>query len=74
MMWPRLRSLVMERSAVSVVPAAWRSPLIPWAAGALMVENAGGEFYALPAPHSKLRMCASNGKLREKLQIGSLLK
>jgi hypothetical protein len=38
------------------------------------VENAGGEFYALPAPHGKLRMCASNGKIRKKLQIGSLLK
>jgi myo-inositol-1(or 4)-monophosphatase len=44
------------------------------AAGQLLVENAGGEFYALPAPHGKLRMCASNGKLRKKLQIGSLLK
>jgi myo-inositol-1(or 4)-monophosphatase len=44
------------------------------AAGSLLVENAGGEFYALPAPHGKMRMCASNGKLRKKLQIGSLLK
>ena len=44
------------------------------AAGQLLVENAGGEFYALPAPHGKMRMCASNGKLRNKLQIGSLLK
>jgi len=44
------------------------------AAGSLLVENAGGEFYALPAPHGKLRMCADNGKLRRKLQIGSLLK
>jgi myo-inositol-1(or 4)-monophosphatase len=44
------------------------------AAGQLLVENAGGEFYALPAPRGKLRMCASNGKLRKKLQIGSLLK
>jgi myo-inositol-1(or 4)-monophosphatase len=44
------------------------------AAGQLLVENAGGEFYALPAPHGKLRMCASNGKLRKELQIGSLLK
>ena len=44
------------------------------AAGQLLVENAGGEFYALPAPHGKLRMCASNGRLRKKLQIGSLLK
>ena len=44
------------------------------AAGSLLVENAGGEFYTLPAPHGKLRMCADNGKLRKKLQIGSLLK
>jgi myo-inositol-1(or 4)-monophosphatase len=43
------------------------------AAGALLVENAGGEFYAMPAPGGKLRMCASNGKLRKKLQIDSLL-
>jgi myo-inositol-1(or 4)-monophosphatase len=44
------------------------------AAGALMVECSGGEFYTQPAPHGKLRMCADNGKLRKKLQIGSLLK
>jgi len=44
------------------------------AAGSLLVENAGGEFYVLPAPHGKLRMCADNGKLRKKLQISSLLK
>jgi myo-inositol-1(or 4)-monophosphatase len=44
------------------------------AAGQLLVENAGGEFYALPAPGGKLRMCASNGKLREKLKIGGLLR
>jgi len=44
------------------------------AAGSLLVENAGGEFYVLPAPNGKLRMCADNGKLRKKLQIGSLLK
>ncbi len=43
------------------------------AAGQLLVENAGGEFYALPAPNGKLRMCADNGKLRKKLQVGSLL-
>jgi myo-inositol-1(or 4)-monophosphatase len=43
------------------------------AAGSLLVENAGGEFYVLPAPNGKLRMCADNGKLRKKLQIGSLL-
>ena len=44
------------------------------AAGSLLVENAGGEFYVLPAPNGKLRMCADNGKLRKKLQLGSLLK
>jgi myo-inositol-1(or 4)-monophosphatase len=44
------------------------------AAGSLLVENAGGEFYTLPAPHGKLRMCADNGRLRKKLQVGSLLK
>jgi myo-inositol-1(or 4)-monophosphatase len=44
------------------------------AAGSLLVENAGGEFYTLPGPNGKLRMCADNGKLRKKLQIGSLLK
>ena len=44
------------------------------AAGSLLVENAGGEFYTIPAPGGKLRMCADNGLLRKKLQIGSLLK
>jgi myo-inositol-1(or 4)-monophosphatase len=44
------------------------------AAGSLLVENAGGEFYVRPAPNGKLRMCADNGKLRKKLQLGSLLK
>ena len=44
------------------------------AAGSLLVENAGGEFYTVPGPNGKLRMCADNGKLRKKLKIGSLLK
>ncbi len=44
------------------------------AAGALLVENAGGEFYAVPASNGKMRMCADNGKLRKKLKIGSFLK
>ena len=44
------------------------------AAGQLLVDNAGGEFYSVPGPNGKLRMCADNGKLRRKLQIGSLLK
>jgi myo-inositol-1(or 4)-monophosphatase len=44
------------------------------AAGSLLVENAGGEFYTRPGPNGKLRMCADNGRLRKKLKIGSLLK
>jgi myo-inositol-1(or 4)-monophosphatase len=44
------------------------------AAGALMVECSGGEFYTQPAPGGKFRMIASNGRLRRKLQLGSLLK
>lgn len=44
------------------------------AAGQLLVENAGGEFYWLPAPNGKMRMCADNGKLRKKMKIESLLK
>jgi myo-inositol-1(or 4)-monophosphatase len=45
------------------------------AAGSLLVENAGGEFYTVPAPGKfRYAMCADNGKLRQKLQIGSLLK
>ena len=44
------------------------------AAGALMVERSGGEFYTQPAAGGKLRMVADNGLLRRKLQLGSLLK
>jgi myo-inositol-1(or 4)-monophosphatase len=44
------------------------------AAGALMVECSGGECWTLPAPGGKLRMCADNGLLRRKLQLGSLFK
>jgi myo-inositol-1(or 4)-monophosphatase len=45
------------------------------AAGSLLVQNAGGEFYTLPAPGKyRYAMCADNGLLRKKLQIGSLLK
>ena len=44
------------------------------AAGALMVERSGGEFYTRPAPGGKLRMVADNGRLRRKLQLESLLK
>ena len=44
------------------------------AAGALMVERSGGEFHTQPAPGGKFRMVADNGRLRRKLQIGSLLK
>ena len=44
------------------------------AAGGLMVERAGGEMYLKTLPDGRLRMCADNGRLRKKLQIGSLLK
>ena len=45
------------------------------AAGSLLVENAGGEFYTVPAPGKfRYAMCADNGKLRKKLQIGTMLK
>ena len=45
------------------------------AAGSLLVENAGGEFYSVPAP-GKFRygMCADNGKLRKKLRVNDWLK
>jgi myo-inositol-1(or 4)-monophosphatase len=43
------------------------------AAGSLLVENAGGDFYTRPAPGGKLRMCADNGRLRRKLQVENLL-
>jgi myo-inositol-1(or 4)-monophosphatase len=44
------------------------------AAGALMVESSGGEFYTVPATGGKLRMIADNGLLRRKLQLGSLFR
>ena len=45
------------------------------AAGSLLVQNAGGEFYAPPAPGKfRYAMCADNGKLRKRLQVSSLLK
>ena len=44
------------------------------AAGQLLIENGGGEFYTRPAPRGKLRMCADNGRLRKKLQVDGLLK
>lgn len=45
------------------------------AAGSLLVENAGGEFYTVPAPGKfRYAMCASNGKLRKKLKIGAMLR
>lgn len=43
------------------------------AAGALLLENAGGEFYATASSDGKLRMCADNGRLRKKLKLGSML-
>ena len=44
------------------------------AAGALMVECSGGEFYTRPAPRGKFRMVADNGLLRRKLKLGNMLK
>ena len=44
------------------------------AAGALMVECSGGEFYTRPAPGGKFRMVADNGRLRRKLRLERLLK
>ena len=44
------------------------------AAGALMVECSGGECWLKTLPDGRFRMCADNGRLRKKLQLGSLLK
>ena len=45
------------------------------AAGSLLVENAGGEFYALPVKGDyRYTMCADNGRLRKKLKIEGMLK
>ena len=45
------------------------------AAGALMVECSGGEFWTTTAPGKfKYRMVADNGLLRRKLKLGSLMK
>ncbi len=44
------------------------------AAGGLMVECSGGEMFLKELPDGRLRMCADNGKLRKKLQLGDLLK
>ena len=44
------------------------------AAGALMVECSGGEFYTRPAPRGKFRMVADNGLLRRKLKLVNMLK
>ena len=40
------------------------------AAGALMVECSGGEFYTRPAPGGKFRMCADNEQVAEKVATG----
>jgi myo-inositol-1(or 4)-monophosphatase len=45
------------------------------AAGGLMVESSGGEFYAPPVPGKyRYAMIADNGLLRRKLKLGNLLK
>jgi len=42
------------------------------AAGGLMVECSGGEMWLKTLPDGRFRMCADNGLLRRKLQLGSL--
>jgi myo-inositol-1(or 4)-monophosphatase len=45
------------------------------AAGGLMVESSGGEFFAPPTPGKyRYAMVADNGRLRRKLKLDSLLK
>jgi myo-inositol-1(or 4)-monophosphatase len=44
------------------------------AAGGLMVESSGGEMFLKQLPDGRLRMCADNGRLRKKLNIGGLFK
>jgi myo-inositol-1(or 4)-monophosphatase len=44
------------------------------AAGALMVECSGGEMFLKTMPDGRFRLCAANGLLRRKLQLGDLLK
>jgi myo-inositol-1(or 4)-monophosphatase len=44
------------------------------AAGGLMVECSGGEMFLKQLPDGRIRMIADNGRLRRKLQLGSLLK
>jgi myo-inositol-1(or 4)-monophosphatase len=44
------------------------------AAGGLMIECSGGEMWLNPLPDGRFRMCADNGLLRSKLQLGNLLK
>ena len=44
------------------------------AAGSLMVESSGGEMFLKELPDGRLRMCADNGLLRKKLNVGNLLK
>jgi len=44
------------------------------AAGGLMVESSGGEMFLKELPDGRLRMCADNGLLRKKLNLGGLLK
>jgi myo-inositol-1(or 4)-monophosphatase len=44
------------------------------AAGGLMVECSGGEMFLKTLPDGRLRMCADNGLLRKKLNLGGLLK
>lgn len=51
-----------------------RINLWDFAAGSLMVEASGGQFYALPVKGKyKYAMIADNGKLRKQLRVDSLL-
>ena len=73
--WARRRSnSPTSRPAGSMLYVERTINLWDIAAGALMVENSGGEFWTRPAPNGKLRMCADNGLLRKKLKLGSLMK
>ena len=45
------------------------------AAGSLMVEASGGEYYAIPVPgRYRYAMVADNGRLRKKLRVNDMLK
>jgi len=52
-----------------------RISLWDFAAGGLLVQNAGGDFHAVPVPGKyRFAMCADNGKLRKQLRVNEWLK